>query len=164
MDEAKLLELLGRGIATGDRAAAAAGVLERAEVGFLGMPGDGWAYVVPLSFACVDGTVCFHGGGRLKASLLESESLVCLAVLADPELRRSGDDPCADDFTFESVLAFGVPRLVVEEGKRESALRAIVEKYHPEAAQTPFQADVLARTRVYAMEPLALTYKACSRT
>jgi len=158
MDQAGLLELLGKGIATGERAAAAEDVLTRAEFGFLGMPGEGWAYVVPISFAYADGTVYFHGGGHLKASLLESEHVTCLSVLADPRLRVAGDDPCRDDFTYESVLAFGVPRQAVRE-EREAALRVIVAKYHPDAAMAPLDAKVFARTSVYVMKVLALTYK-----
>lgn len=163
MDKAGLRELLGNGIATGDRLSAAERVLRRAAVGFLGMPGDGWAYVTPVSFAYADGRVVFHGGEGLKASLLDSQGIICLAVSANPELRLSGGDPCRDDFTYQSVLAFGVARLAGDAGERERALRTIVAKYHPNAAEAPLDAKVFAQTRVYVMDVWELTYKARPR-
>lgn len=158
MDTAGLLERLGDAVVSGDAAVAAERVLKQAMVGNLGLSGGDWAYVVPISFAYDDGIVSFHGGGSLKASLLEAGGHVCLAALTPPDLMRT-DDPCDDNFRYESVLAFGAVELLQDAAARERALRAIVAKYHPQLQSAPFKPATFAGTLVYALRVDALTYK-----
>ena len=88
MDIAELRARLGDAIAEGDDAQDARRVLVEEAVGYLAVEGGGWPYVVPINFAYDGAAVHFHGGGRLKASLLEADPRVCLAVTTLPGFMR----------------------------------------------------------------------------
>ncbi len=98
MNAQQLKVRLGDAVVEGDAAAPAARVLAEAPVGYLGMAGEGWPYVVPISFAPDGDTLFFHGGGSLKASLLEADGRVCLAVTTLPGFLAAGD-PCSENFS-----------------------------------------------------------------
>jgi len=57
------------------------------------------------------------------------------------------------------VLLSGRAALLEDAREREEALRAIVGKYDPQAASSPFAEDVLAQTLIYAVEVETLSYK-----
>jgi nitroimidazol reductase NimA-like FMN-containing flavoprotein (pyridoxamine 5'-phosphate oxidase superfamily) len=154
----QLRDRLGEALVEGQASAPARQVLDASAVGYLAMAGGGWPYVVPISFAANGDTVFFHGGGSLKASLLEAEPRVCLAVTTRPEFMPA-DDPCDENFRYESVLAFGEVELVEDDAERDRALRLIVEKYDAALAHAPFKGSVLQGTSVWALRVDALTYK-----
>ena len=158
MNAAQLRARLGDAVVEGEAAAAAVGVLAEQPVGYLGMAGEGWPYVVPISFAGDGETLFFHGGGSLKASLLEADGRVCLAVSTGPGF-IAAPDPCNENFSYESVLAFGEVELVDDAGERERALRLIVAKYDASLATADFRPDILKATSVWALRVRALTYK-----
>lgn len=158
MNAEQLRVRLGEAVVEGEAAATAVRVLAEQPVGFLGMAGDGWPYVVPVSFAGDGETLFFHGGGSLKASLLEADGHVCLAVVTAPALLKA-DDPCSENFGYESVLAFGEVELVDDPGERDRALRLIVAKYDAPLAAATFAPDILRATSVWALRVRALTYK-----
>ena len=128
MDVAQLRARLGDAIAEGDDALDAGRVLSEAAIGYLALEGGGWPYVVPINFAYDGSTVHFHGGGSLKASLLEADPRVCLAVTTQPEFIPA-DGPCNDNFRYESVLVFGEVERLTDDAERDRVLRLIVEKY-----------------------------------
>jgi uncharacterized protein len=158
MNTQQLEVRLGDSVVEGDAAAPAARVLAEEPVGYLGMAGEGWPYVVPISFAPDGDTLFFHGGGSLKASLLEADGRVCLAVTTLAGFLPAGD-PCDENFRYESVLAFGEVELVDDPGERDRALRLIVAKYDAALAAAEFRPDILKATSVWALRVRALTYK-----
>jgi nitroimidazol reductase NimA-like FMN-containing flavoprotein (pyridoxamine 5'-phosphate oxidase superfamily) len=158
MNAEQLKVRLGKAVVEGDEAEAARRVLAEVGVGYLAMAGEGWPYVVPISFAPDGETLFFHGGGSLKASLLEADSHVCLAVTTTAGFLPAGD-PCAENFSYESVLAFGDAELVDDEAERDRALRVIVAKYDRALAQAAFKPDIYKATSVWALRVRALTYK-----
>ena len=158
MNAQQLKARLGKAIVEGDEAAAAVRVLAKEPVGYLAMAGEGWPYVVPISFAGDGETLYFHGGGSLKASLLEADGHVCLAATTLPGFLPAAD-PCDENFSYESVLAFGEAELVEEEDERDAALRVIVAKYDAALADAAFKPDILKATSVWALRVTALTYK-----
>jgi nitroimidazol reductase NimA-like FMN-containing flavoprotein (pyridoxamine 5'-phosphate oxidase superfamily) len=158
VDRYQLRERLGDAVVEGDAAAAARRVLAEAAVGYLGMAGDGWPYVVPISFAPDGDTVVFHGGGTVKATLLEADPRVCLAVTTTPGFLPAAD-PCDENFEYESVLAFGEVELLEDDAERDRALRLIVTKYDASLAGAEFRPAMLTTTSVWALRIEALTYK-----
>ena len=132
-------------------------VLAECAVGDLAMAGEGWPYVVPISSAVDGDTVFFRGGGSLKASLLEAEPRVCLAVTTRPEFLPAAD-PCDENFRHESVLAFGEVERVADDAERDRALRLNVQKYDATLIHAAFKAGTLKGTSVWALRVAALTY------
>lgn len=140
-------------------AAWAADVLQTTSVGFLGMVDvTGRPYVVPVSFAVRDGHVVFHGGEGRKAAALAGHRAACLSAVTPPDFVR-GDAPCADGFRYRSVLVEGLVTPLQDPEERENALRAIVRKYDPDAAENRFEPGMLDRTLVYALSMDSVTTK-----
>lgn len=146
------------GIAVGEAADAAKSVLEQAQVGHLAMAGDGWPYLVPLCFAYDGEAINFHCGGGLTASMLAADDRVCFAASLNSEVVR-GAAPCDDTVTYESVLAFGRVRLLVDDDEREAGLRRVVAKYDQSAEGKSFLAKHFDAALVYRLEIEALTYR-----
>jgi nitroimidazol reductase NimA-like FMN-containing flavoprotein (pyridoxamine 5'-phosphate oxidase superfamily) len=158
MDVAELKARLGDGIAEGEDARDAGRVLAEVAVGYLAVEGAGWPYVVPINFAYDGSAVYFHGGGSLKAALLEADPRVCLAVTTQPRF-MPGEGPCDDNFRYESVLVFGEVETLGDDVERDRVLRLIVEKYDPAARAVPFKPSTFKGTQVCALKVAALTYK-----
>jgi len=108
------------------------------------------------------GRLYLHTGDGRKSAALADNPRVCVAVAADAAFDQ-GATPCSDGFSFRSVLVEGRATLLKDEGERGRALRAIVAKYDPEAADMPFAEDALAETLVYAVEIETLSFKALPR-
>jgi nitroimidazol reductase NimA-like FMN-containing flavoprotein (pyridoxamine 5'-phosphate oxidase superfamily) len=79
-------------------------------------------------------------------------------ILAEAEFEK-GDLPCDDGYAYRSVLTEGLATLLTDNADRRRALRAIVNKYDPEAADRPFDEDVLAQTLVYAIVVDTVSFK-----
>ena len=158
MNREQLRDRLGEAVVEGQASVPARQVLAEGAIGYLAMCGEGWPYAVPISYALEGDTVFFHGGGSLKASLLEAEPRVCLAVTTRPEFLPAAD-PCDENFRYESVLVFGEVELVADDAERHRALRLIVQKYDAALIHAPFRAGTLQGTSVWALRVAALTYK-----
>ncbi|MCZ7665428.1 MAG: pyridoxamine 5'-phosphate oxidase family protein [Thermoleophilia bacterium] len=70
-----------------------------------------------------------------------------------------GDNACAFNFDYRSVLAYGTARLLAGPAERDAALRAIIAKYHPETVTAPLNQGMLEKTKVYSLAIRALTYR-----
>ena len=121
MNVTELRARLGDAIVEGDAAQAAGRLLSHESLGHLAVEGGGWPYVVPINFAYDGRAVRFHGGGSLKASLLEADPRVSLAVTTLPELMQ-GEGPCDDNFRYESVLVFGEVERLTDDAERDRGL------------------------------------------
>lgn len=134
-------------------------------------------YVVPMNFACEPGAtptegpghdapdlgrLYLHTGEGRKSEALAGNPRVCVAIAAEAAFTQ-GASPCNDGFSFKSVLVEGRATLLADSDERDRALRAIVAKYDPDAADEPFGEDALAETLVYAVKIEALGYKARPR-
>ena len=130
-------------------------------------------YLVPMNFAYAPaeprtvapgdpearpGRVFLHTGAGRKTRALAGNPLVSIAVTAEERFSK-GASPCNDGFAFRSVLLSGRAALLEDAREREEALRAIVGKYDPQAASSPFAEDVLVQTLIYAVEVETLSYK-----
>lgn len=139
---------------------------------YLAMVEAAGPYVVPLNFVYVedpgasstpdvtglDGRICFHTGEGRKSEVLAADPRVCLAI-TDGVTFDQGDRPCADGFSYRSLLVWGQARRVEDRDGRETALRAIVAKYDPAAADAPFGDEDFAQTLIYEVIIEAAGYK-----
>ena len=157
----------------GDEAAAALQLLHEAAFAYLAMVEPQGPYVLPLNFVYVDGSggaaatlaagsltgrIYFHTGEGRKTAALAADPRVCLAVTAGAAFQQ-GDNPCADGFSYRSLLLWGQARAMDDPAEREAALRAILAKYDPGAATKPFGAALFARTMLFEMTIEAASYK-----
>jgi nitroimidazol reductase NimA-like FMN-containing flavoprotein (pyridoxamine 5'-phosphate oxidase superfamily) len=161
-------------------------ILRTAPLAYLAMVEPDGPYVIPLNFvyaeddggagpkglsaastapapepgqvAGLGGRIYFHTGDGRKAKDLAADPRVCLAV-TDCVAFHQGDSPCADGFSFRSILVWGDARLLEDENRREAALRTILAKYDQGAAETPFNEAVFARTLLYEVVIEAAGYK-----
>jgi nitroimidazol reductase NimA-like FMN-containing flavoprotein (pyridoxamine 5'-phosphate oxidase superfamily) len=162
----------GHTVVTPQQRAAVKDILREARFGYLAVAG-GTPYVVPLNFAYVDkahhgdgdskgrvgehcadpewGVLLFHTGPGRKTDAIVQDARVCLAVLAEAVFTQ-GELPCEDSYAYRSVLVEGRAMRITDDAERRWALRAIVLKYDPEAADKPFAEEVLEQVR---WKPLA---------
>jgi uncharacterized protein len=166
----------------GDEAAAALELLHEAAFAYLAMVEPQGPYVLPLNFVYVEdgcgapgsatatstaaapaagspaGRIYFHTGEGRKTAALAADPRVCLAVTAGAAFQQ-GDNPCADGFSYRSLLLWGQAHPMDDPAEREAALRAIVAKYDPEAATKPLGAAHFAQTMLFEMTIEAASYK-----
>lgn len=148
-------------------AAAAKELLRDVAFAYLAVVEPGGPYVVPLNFVYVapapdstglDGRIYFHTGEGRKTDALAADPRVCMAFTAGASFDQ-GDSPCADGFSYRSLLVWGQARRLEDAGRREAALRAIVAKYDPGAAEVPFGEADFAQTLIYEVIIDAASYK-----
>jgi nitroimidazol reductase NimA-like FMN-containing flavoprotein (pyridoxamine 5'-phosphate oxidase superfamily) len=112
-------------------------ILRESPFGFLGMALDGRPYVVPLNHAYAEGRILFHCAleGR-KLDYLRLNPRVCYTVARQPgaDVRRHEEgDPCHMDC--ESVICYGIARVVEDLADRQAVLNAYNRHYFPDAAE-----------------------------
>jgi len=157
------METITRPLSSAD-VAAAEELLRDAPFAYLAMVESGGPYAVPLNFVYVGGEgglvgrVYFHTGEGRKTEALAADPRVCLAVTAGAAFDQ-GDSPCADGFSYRSLLLWGPARRIEDRDRRETALRAIVAKYDPAAAGAPFGEADFAQTVIYEVVIEAAGYK-----
>ena len=153
-------------------------VLRTAQVAYVGMmdgqaPGDtARPYVVPMNFAYepptvpsthaepagAEGRLLFHTGPGRKVEALGRNPRICVSVTAQEQLKL-GATPCDDGYLYQSVVLEGRAVLLTDEVAREAALRVIVAKYDPPAADKPFKPQTFAKTLVYEVEVETIGFK-----
>ena len=143
LDEKRALELLSEG-----------------EYGVLSMASVDGGYGVPVNYAVEGDTIYLHcalEGRQLRA--IENDARVSFCVVGRKRI-------VPEEFTteFESVIAAGCARLVVQDEERRRALRLIVEKYSPTHLEEGLKAIERSahRTGVVAIEVECLSGK-CKR-
>jgi nitroimidazol reductase NimA-like FMN-containing flavoprotein (pyridoxamine 5'-phosphate oxidase superfamily) len=163
---------------SGTEAAAALQLLHEAAFGYLAMVEPQGPYVLPFNFVyaainsggtpaseaaapgagSLTGRIYFHTGEGRKTAALAADPRVCLAITAGATFQR-GDSPCADSFSYRSLLVWGQARRVDDPAMREAALRAIVAKYDPAAAGKPFEPRDFAQTILFELAIESASYK-----
>ena len=161
---------------SGAEAAAALELLREAAFAYLAMIEPQGPYVLPLNFVYVEGDeatggsavgpeagrlsgrIYFHTGEGRKTAALAADPRVCLAITAGVAFQQ-GDSPCADGFSYRSLLLWGQARRIDDPARREAALRAVVAKYDPGAATRPFGEAHFAQTMLFEMTIEAAGYK-----
>jgi nitroimidazol reductase NimA-like FMN-containing flavoprotein (pyridoxamine 5'-phosphate oxidase superfamily) len=144
--------------------ARAAYLLQEAPFACVAMIDGVQPYSVPMNFAydAAAERLYFHTGPGRKSAALAEHHRVCVVVAADAAFDQ-GATPCSDGFTFRSVILEGSATLLGDRAEREAALRTIVAKYDPGAADMPFDGDILTQTLVYAVSAETISYKELPR-
>lgn len=123
-------------------------IIGRCPVCHVGMISQGEPYVVPLSFG-YDGTaVLLHmaSEGR-KLEALRKADRVCLQWDLPGEV-ITAETACGWGTRYESVIAWGAPRVIEDPAEKRSALDLIMAHYAGDGSGSPWTYDerTLART------------------
>lgn len=139
--------------------AQALAILEKAEWGVLAtVDADGWPYAVPMNHALVEGALLLHSareGHKLQNLRVNTRVSYCVVTQADTL-------PLELATRYESVIAFGRARLLMDEGERLAALQALGARFapdHPEAVAREIAKDAF-RTAVLRISIERVTGKA----
>jgi len=135
-------------------------ILEKCQYGVLStISEDGTPYGVPVSYALVDGKVCFHcakGKGHKFENLMYCDA-VSFTVIGETEVLPS-------DFgtKYESAIAFGKAVKLEEGEEKQKALEGLIDKYSSDfrPAGLEYIAKAGMATDVFVIEPERITGKA----
>jgi len=133
-------------------------ILSEAQYGILSTTGsNGYAYGVPLSFACADGCIYFHCatvGHKLDNIGYNNKVSFCVVGETTPLPRSFA-------VNYESAVVFGKAVEAFGEEK-QAALEAIIAKYSPEFTQEGLKyiANSSHETRIFKLEIEHITGKA----
>ncbi len=124
-------------------------ILERADVGRLGLADAGEPYVVPLNFVYDDGGIFFHTGleGR-KLEMMQKNPRVCFEVDEILDVVINEETTCFSTAYYKSVIAWGGVRVVDDTDEKLKALDMLMEKYAAEKKYEPIPEHALAIVNV----------------
>jgi len=100
-------------------------ILRQETLGFLGLCRDGQPYVVPMTYAYVDGKILFHCAWEgKKLDYIRANPRVCFTVgrQFDMVIRHPQGAQCAENH--DSVICCGTARILEDETERWEALNA----------------------------------------
>jgi nitroimidazol reductase NimA-like FMN-containing flavoprotein (pyridoxamine 5'-phosphate oxidase superfamily) len=146
-----------------DRAAAYA-ILDEGLVASVGFVHDGAPFVIPMAFARQGDRILLHGASKSRLQLLLAQGApICVTVtlLDGVVLARSA---MHHSMNYRSVMAFGAPHELEEEGEKRAALDCLVEHVlagRSRATRAPSELELRA-TRVFALPLEEVSVKARS--
>ncbi len=131
--------------------------------GRLGTVGvDGWPYVVPLLYVCMDGQIYVHNAqarGHLRQNV-EHDPRVCFEVDEPGPVFAYGRFECDSSVAYWSVIAFGRIRIVQDREEKTRFCSELMRKYgDPTWARPPGFFPRLDEIAVYAITIDRLTGK-----
>ncbi len=111
-------------------------ILRREAWGCLGVSADGRPYVVPVNYAYVGGKIVFHCGlkGR-KLDCIRANPNVCFTVAAQSGSVQPHPGGKACHVDNDSVICFGVARIVEDLTERAAVLNAFNRVFRPGAPE-----------------------------
>jgi nitroimidazol reductase NimA-like FMN-containing flavoprotein (pyridoxamine 5'-phosphate oxidase superfamily) len=116
-------------------------ILREETLGYLGLSVNGSPYVVPLSYAYVEGKILFHCAltGK-KLDYLKANPQVCFSVSrqSGKVVRHPQGAQCQSDH--DSVICYGVARIVENVEERKSVLETFNRCLQPGAAEITLEA------------------------
>jgi nitroimidazol reductase NimA-like FMN-containing flavoprotein (pyridoxamine 5'-phosphate oxidase superfamily) len=117
-------------------------ILREDDLGHLAMATDGELYIVPINYAYAKGRILFHCAleGR-KLDMIRANPQVCFEISRQEgrPAPHPGDLCDADESaTFESVICWGVAKIVDDPDERHAVLNEFQERYNePEGSHPP---------------------------
>ncbi len=122
-------------------------ILERAEIGYLGMSKDGQPYCLPFNFVYTEARIYIHTGLRgMKWEYIAENPRVCFTV-ALPGSKKTGESPCQYSYEFESVIVTGMAVEVNDSTETADSLNRLIDKYR-EAPVLQVPEDTLTKLRM----------------
>lgn len=131
-------------------------------VGHLGTINEnGFPYVIPVHFVYINQKIYLHGltKGQRFENILRNPK-VCFEVQKNEGFVLN-DMACRVNTIYESVVAWGFAKIVVDEALKLDVLNKTVEKYTPQLAKQVYSANVLNATGVIEIEIIECTGKYC---
>jgi len=90
---------------------------------------EGWPYIVPMNFGCLDGKLYFHCAPEgTKLDLLKSNANVCFEAEARVEI-APGADACNWSVRYQSVIGWGQISIVEDMEEKRAGLKALLDQY-----------------------------------
>lgn len=137
-------------------------ILRRCDVCRIAVNDGDAPYIVPLNFGmsvCGEKiTLYFHSATEgKKLDLFRKHRAVCFEADCGHALASDAQKGYCT-MNYESVIGYGVIRFIDDEEAKLAALRAIVDKYHPEGFD--FSRTAVPHTAVYALDVTSLSAKA----
>jgi len=128
-------------------------ILARGEVLHLGLWDGRRPYVVPVNYACGEGTLYLHSSRKGKKALVLAEHPeICAAVIREPK-------PCGFTAHFQSVIGYG--RAVIVEDQAEKMLGLTLLMRHYGSDKSEFPREIVDKTLVVRIDIDSMTGK-CS--
>ena len=101
-------------------------ILRRADVCRIAFCHEGWPYIVPMNFGCLDGKLYFHCASEgTKLDLLDANPNVCFEVDVNVEI-VPGADACNWSVRYQSVVGLGRLSIVEESEEKRAGLTALL--------------------------------------
>ena len=101
-------------------------VLRSANVCRVAFCHEGWPYIVPMNFGCLEGKLYFHCASEgTKLDLLNANPNVCFEVAVNVEI-VPGADACNWSVRYESVVGLGRMSIVEDPEERRAGLEALL--------------------------------------
>jgi nitroimidazol reductase NimA-like FMN-containing flavoprotein (pyridoxamine 5'-phosphate oxidase superfamily) len=123
---------------------------------------DGWPYVIPLLYVCMDGQIYVHNAearGHLRRNV-EHEPRVCFEVDEPGPVFAYGRFECDTSVAYRSVVAFGSIRIVQDGDEKTRFCLELMRKYgDPAWSRPPGFFPRLDEIAVYAIAIERLTGK-----
>jgi nitroimidazol reductase NimA-like FMN-containing flavoprotein (pyridoxamine 5'-phosphate oxidase superfamily) len=107
-------------------------LLSRETVGYLGTCREGRPYVVPINYVYHEGRIILHCAlAGLKLDGIRDNDAVCFTVATQsgPVRRHAEQSPCHLDS--ESVICYGMARIVEDVTERQRLLNIFNQHFHP---------------------------------
>jgi nitroimidazol reductase NimA-like FMN-containing flavoprotein (pyridoxamine 5'-phosphate oxidase superfamily) len=121
---------------------------------------DGEPYLVPLSYGydAEEGVLFFHTAaeGR-KIECIEANPRVCFEVEGPVIVKAGGERACSWGLFYRSVVGYGTIRELSRPDDKKGALRLIMRQQAGRDGAWTFVSEILAATRVWALEIESVT-------
>lgn len=133
------------------------GILRSAVICRVAFCDEGWPYIVPMNFGCLDGKLYFHSAtSGMKLDLLKANSNVCFEVDTDVEILPA-TEACGWSARFRSVIGFGRMCIVEDPEEKRAGIKALVTQYTNREIEAP--AAIPGNTIVLRVDIESLTGK-----
>ena len=101
-------------------------ILRSAVVCRVAFCGEGWPYIIPMNFGCLDGKLYFHCASEgTKLDLLKANPNVCFEVDVNVEI-VPGVEACGWSVRYQSVIGLGRVSIVEELDEKRAGLKALL--------------------------------------
>jgi uncharacterized protein len=112
-------------------------ILREADICRIAFCDEGWPYIVPMNFGCLEDKLYFHSAAAgTKLDLLKANSNVCFEVEINVEI-ISGKEACGWSAKFQSVIGFGRMSIVKDQEEKRAGIKALVAQYTDRIVPVP---------------------------
>ena len=112
-------------------------ILRSVDVCRVAFCGEGWPYIVPMNFGCLDGKLYFHcASAGTKLDLIKANPNVCFEVEANVEI-VPGNEACNWSVRYQSAIGFGRATIVEDLEEKRAGVKALLAQYSDREIEIP---------------------------